>query len=27
VEHKIALKSPARRIFARDPLTFVEIVR
>jgi hypothetical protein len=27
VEHKIALKSTARRIFARDPLTFVEIVR
>jgi hypothetical protein len=27
VDHKIALKSPARRIFARDPLTFVEIVR
>ena len=27
VDHKISLKSPARRIFARDPLTFVEIVR
>jgi hypothetical protein len=27
VERKIELKSPARRIFARDPLTFVEIVR
>jgi len=26
-EHKIALKSPARRVFARDELTFVEIVR
>ncbi|MGE5833104.1 MAG: M1 family aminopeptidase [Acidobacteriota bacterium] len=27
VDHKIALKSPARRVFARDELTFVEIVR
>jgi hypothetical protein len=27
VEHKIELKSTARRILARDPLTFVEIVR
>jgi hypothetical protein len=27
VDHKIALKSAARRIFARDELTFVEIVR
>ena len=27
VEHKISLKSPARRVFVRDPLTFVEIVR
>jgi aminopeptidase N len=27
VEHPITLKSAARRIFARDELTFVEIVR
>jgi aminopeptidase N len=27
VDHKIVLKSPARRIFARDELTFVEILR
>jgi aminopeptidase N len=27
LDHKIVLKSPARRIFARDELTLVEIVR